>query len=575
MRFAVWAPNAGRIDLVLRDDRVRMEGPDERGWWTIDAAASDGDRYGFSLDGGDVRPDPRSPHQPDGVHGSSAVVDHDAYEWGDAKFHPGELRDAVIYELHVGTFTPGGTFSDVADRLDHLVSLGVTAVELMPVAEAPGARGWGYDGVDLYAPHHAYGNPGELKALVDACHAKGLAVILDVVYNHLGPDGNYLGEFGPYFTDRYNTPWGAAINFDDVHSDEVRRFFIDNALMWLRDYHFDGLRLDAVHAMFDRSAVHFLEQLETEVEELERETQRELWVIAESDLNDPRLVHRRERGGFNLDAQWSDDFHHALHAYLTGERSGYYADFGWLRDIAHALRHGYVYDGRYSAFRGRTHGRSTEGLEPYRFLGYLQDHDQVGNRAKGERSSASMSADLLKVAAALVLTSPFVPMLFQGEEWGAGTPFLYFTDHEPALGRAVDAGRKREFAGFGWAPEDVPDPQAIETFEASKLDWSELDDPVHADHLQWHRDLIAFRRENPDLSRLPLVETKVTFYEDGRWFWFGRGRVTVAANLGPEPAEVVWLDHDPGGLRLCSSKEPERHRDYALLDPESVAIFTS
>ena len=379
-----------------------------------------------------------------------------------------------IYELHVGTFSPEGTFDGAAARLDHLVDLGVDVVELLPVAQFPGRHGWGYDGVDLYAPHDPYGGPDGLKRLVDACHARGLAVVIDVVYNHLGPAGNYLAEFGPYFTDRYTTPWGTAVNLDGPDSDPVRDFVVGNALMWVRDYHADGLRLDAIHAIVDTSAVHILEELRAQVEALAAELGRQVFLIAESDLNDPKIVHRPELGGYGIDAQWSDDFHHALHAVLTGERTGYYADFGSLDHLAKSLRQAYVYDGGYSPHRRRRHGRSPAGLPPTRFLGYLQNHDQVGNRATGERSSMLLSTGLLKVAAAIVLLGPFVPMLFQGEEWAASTPFLYFTDHDdPELGEAVSEGRRREFAAFGWSPEQVPDPQAPETFEASVLRWDE------------------------------------------------------------------------------------------------------
>ena len=445
------------------------------GWWTAEAvSAAPGTDYAFRLDGGPPLPDPRSVWQPQGVHGPSRVLDHGAFPWTDGRWQQGPLPSAVLYELHVGTFTPEGTFEAAIARLDHLVDLGITHVELMPVAEFPGSRGWGYDGVDLYAPHHAYGGPEGLKRLVNACHAKGFAVLLDVVYNHLGPAGNYLERFGPYFTARHQTPWGPAVNLDGPGSDEVRRFFCDNALMWLRDYHLDGLRLDAVHALVDTSAVSFLEQLAAEVHALEAHLGRHLVLIAESDLNDPRVVRPPELGGYGLGAQWSDDFHHALHTVLTGERDGYYADFGSLADLAKALTGTFVYDGRYSHFRGRRHGRPTAGLTGDHFLGYLQNHDQIGNRAQGERSSHLPNSGRLKIAAALVLTSPFIPLLFQGEEWGASTPFQYFTDHDdPELGRAVREGRRVEFAGFGWAPEAIPDPQDPATFARSKLDWQE------------------------------------------------------------------------------------------------------
>ncbi|MFN2587993.1 MAG: malto-oligosyltrehalose trehalohydrolase [Actinomycetota bacterium] len=567
--LGVWAPAPERVEVVVRDRRHPMT-RDGRGWWRARVEARPGDDYGFSLDGGEPLPDPRSPWQPNGVHGLSRVLDQSSYDWGDAGWRGRPLASAVLYELHVGTFTPEGTFEAAVDKLDHLVRLGITHVELMPVAQFPGERGWGYDGVDLYAPHEGYGGPEGLKRLVDACHARGLGVIADVVYNHLGPAGNYLASFGPYFTDRYATPWGQAVNFDGPGSVEVRKFFGDNALMWLRDYHCDGLRLDAIHAILDASAIHILEELQLRVEELETHLDRDLFLVAESDLNDPRVVGRREVGGYGLDAQWSDDFHHALHAVLTGESDGYYADFGRVEHVAKALREGFVHAGTYSGYRGRVHGRPAARLPGYRFLGYLQNHDQIGNRAVGERSTALMSPELLKVGAALVLTAPFVPMLFMGEEWGASTPFLYFTGHaDRELGRAVGEGRKREFAAFGWDPDTIPDPQDPATFERSKLDWTELEEQPHADLLEWHRRLIGLRREWPELSdgRLDRVEID----HGATWLTMTRGRVTVACNFGGDAVDVPARG---GRVALASGKEPQTRGGTARLDPAGVTIWT-
>jgi maltooligosyltrehalose trehalohydrolase len=548
---------------------------DGGGWWAA-GSPPPGTDYRLSLDGGPGRPDPRSPFQPEGVHGPSRTVDHDAHRWGDAGWSAGELRDAVVYELHVGTFSPEGTFDGAAARLGHLVDLGVTAVEIMPVAEFPGDRGWGYDGVDLFAPHHAYGGPEGLRRLVDACHAHGLAAVLDVVYNHLGPDGNYLAAYGPYFTDRYRTPWGEAVNFDGAQSDEVRAFVVDNALMWLRDYHLDGLRLDAVHAIVDTSAVDILEELATRVRQLEEELGRRLWLIAESDRNDPRVVRDPEHGGDGIGAQWDDDVHHALHAALTGERSGYYVDYGRLEDVAHALRHAYVLDGRYSTFRQRRHGRPVGGLGGEHFVVCLQNHDQVGNRALGERSSALMSTGLLHVGAALVLTSPFVPMLFAGEEWGASTPFLYFTDHrDPELARAVSQGRTHEFATFGWDESAVPDPQDVSSFTRSQLDWDELAREPHARLLAWHRALIDLRRRTPALRGADLASTCVRVDEEERWLVMERPGVVVACNLGPRPVTLPTGPRPWGRLLLASEGEPSVDGASVLLSPESVAIFES
>jgi maltooligosyltrehalose trehalohydrolase len=404
------------------------------------------------------------------------------------------------------------------------------------VNEFSGEHGWGYDGVNLFAPHHAYGTPEQLKRLVNECHKQRLAVLLDVVYNHFGPVGNHLGKFAPYFTKKYSSPWGEAVNFDGAGSHEVRRFFCDNALMWLRDYHFDGLRLDAVHAIIDMSAEPFLAQLRREVGQLATKPGHHPVLIPESDLNDPRLLWPPEKGGVGLDAQWSDDFHHALHTVLTEERDGYYKDFGSLADLAKALKNAFVYDGQFSHHRCRSHGRPPEGLSGHHFLGYLQNHDQIGNRAKGDRSSRFMSLGRLKIGAALVITSPFIPMLFQGEEWGATTPFQYFTSHQdPKLGDAVRQGRRREFAAFGWDPDEIPDPQARETFERSKLNWAELTVGEHADLLNWHIQLIRLRQSEPVLGDGRLDRLAIQFDEKARWFVLERESIGVFVNLANRP----------------------------------------
>ena len=542
--WVVWAPRARSVELELEGSGARRAlERGERGYFHLPGPQLPaGARYRLSIDGGPGLPDPRSEYQPLGVHGPSQRVEHESFAWTDAAFTPTPWSEAVVYELHIGTFTDAGTFRAALERLDHLVELGVSHVELMPVAAFPGHRGWGYDGVALFAPHAAYGTPDDLKLLVDGCHARGLAVILDVVYNHLGPDGNYLGSFGPYFTSDYSTPWGPAVNLDRAGSDEVRRFFCDNALYWLECFHFDALRLDAVHALIDRSALPFLEQLAQEVAVLERRLGRSKLLIAESDLNDPRLIQGREAGGFGLHAQWSDDFHHCLHVLLTGERGGYYSDFGRLEDLARALQEGFVYAGRYSPFRERSHGRPLEGQPLQRLLGYLQNHDQVGNRAFGDRIGHTLSLEQLELGAALVLTAPFVPMLFQGEEWNASTPFRYFTDHQdPALAAAVREGRRREFADQGHAAETVPDPQAPATFDASKLDWDEQSLPEHRRVLDWYRALIALRRREPALRASQQDPSALELQEDesGRgWLLFRRGQLLVAANVSPEAVSV-------------------------------------
>ncbi len=512
MNYRVWAPRAARsVEVVLADGRRVALHAAERGYWAGEAPAGD---YGFSLDGGPARPDPRSPSQPHGVDGPSRPVDHGGFAWTDREWPGFSLPRAVLYELHVGTFSPAGTFDGVIGRLDHLVALGVDAIEIMPVAAFAGDRGWGYDGVDLWAPHVAYGGPDGLKRLVDACHARGLGVVLDVVYNHLGPAGNFLGEFGPYFVDLHPTNWGPGLNVDGPGSDEVRAWVVDNARMWLRDYHLDGLRLDAVHAIVDESALHVLEQLSAAVADVAAEQGRPLWLIAESDLNAPRFVRPPAEGGYGLHAAWADEWHHALHAALTGERDGYYEDFGPLQLLGKALRQAWVYDGTYSPHRQRTHGRAPTGLHGGRFVVSTQNHDQVGNRARGERLGHLVSPDRVRIAAALLLTSPFVPLLFQGEEWSASTPFQYFTDHAPELGRAVSEGRRHEFAAFGWEAGEVPDPQDPGTFARSVLRWDEVTEPGHAEILDWYRELIALRRSRPELAAAPLDDVEVEVDED-------------------------------------------------------------
>jgi maltooligosyltrehalose trehalohydrolase len=535
--LSVWAPAAKSMELIVADRRIALSRA-PHGYWeaALDVSVLR-DGYKYSIDGGDPFPDPRSRWQPDGVHGVSHVLEtaQPAYRPG---FRARPLREAVIYELHVGTFTPEGTYAAAEARLGHLVELGITHVELMPLATFPGGRGWGYDGVDLFAPLPAYGAPRELAHLVDACHERGLAVLLDVVYNHLGPDGNYLGNYGPYFTDRVKTPWGDAINYDGAASDEVRRFVIDNALMWLRDYGFDGLRLDAVHAIYSFEATHVLEELAAAVRRLGEELDRPLVLIAESDLNDPRLVYSAARGGYALDAHWADDFHHAVHRYFTGETAGYYADFNGLADLAKALTQGYVYQGQYSAFRGRRHGRPPRALAPEQLVVCAQNHDQIGNRACGERLSMLLDPQRLKAIAALTVLSPFVPLLFQGEEWGASTPFLYFTDHQdPHLARAVSEGRAREFASFRWAGE-IPDPQARDTFERSKLDWAQSTRAPHAELFDWYRRLIALRAER-SARKAARARPRAAFDARAEWLRFEYAGILVLCNFAAAPQRVA------------------------------------
>ena len=562
--FRIWGPLAKRIQLRYGLQTCAMEGPDPTGWWKL--AVSDAERgmdYAFLIDDDPTPyPDPRSQWQPQGVHGASRLYGHAAFPWSDAHWQPSPLYGAILYELHIGTFSEPGTFDGAIKHLDHLVELGVTHIEVMPIADFAGDRGWGYDGVALFAVSAIYGGPDGFKRFVNACHARNLAVILDVVYNHFGPVGNYTNKFGPYLTDSYNTLWGAAVNFSDAGSDEVRRFFCDNAEMWLRDYHVDGLRLDAVHAILDRSAVHFLEQLSAEVERLGTTLGRKLVLIAESDLNDPRLVRPREANGYGIDAQWSDDLHHALFTllYFTPERRAeakagtdisYYADFGTMDDLVKALTEVFVYDGRYSVFRKHRHGRPVRYLAAQRFVVFAQNHDQVGNRAKGERLEHLAGLDAAKVALGLVLMAPFIPLLFMGEEFAASTPFLYFANHEdPEMMKQVTEGRKREFAAFGFEGEEIPDPEQVSSFQDSKLKWSEVHDGQHAEMLEWTRQLIHLRRSTLALNDGDLGHMKVEFDRERRWLTMQRGPVRVLMNLGEQS---VRLDAaEPEQLRLCS-----------------------
>lgn len=571
--FKVWAPKAKTIGVKVENTVHPMQKAGA-GWWQAKVAgAGPGTDYAFVVDGHEPAvPDPRSAWQPRGVHGPSRILDHAAFRWSDANWQAPPLSSAIIYELHVGTFTAEGTFDAAQKRFAHLKELGITHLELMPVNAFPGKRGWGYDGVDLFAPHEAYGGPEALKRFVNACHEHGLGVVLDVVYNHLGPSGNYLGKFGPYFTRLHNTPWGDAVNLEDTGSHEVRHFFCDNAIMWLRDYHFDGLRLDAVHAYMDRSAIHFMEQLSTEVRALGAETGKHYVVIAESDLNDPRFVKAVEAGGYGMDAEWSDDFHHALITLLTGDRSGYYVDFGTVADLAKALKSVFVYDGIYAPHRDRIQGRLVEGLPAWRFLGYSQNHDQVGNRAKGERLCHLVNKSRAKIAATLVFTAPFVPMLFQGEEWAASSPFQYFTDHEDGeLGRLISAGRKKEFAAFGWSPDDIPDPQDEQTFLCSKLNWDEKSEPQHAEMLDWYRKLIVLRKSHPDLTNGSLEDVEVECSEDEQWLVLRRGTIRTVLNLGSLP-----LTHEVGtgaAILLASDPSTRLEETSLIVPPDTAAIL--
>jgi maltooligosyltrehalose trehalohydrolase len=563
--FRVWAPEIEKIELhiVAPDDRRIALTKNTRGYHeaTVDAGA--GTRYFFNLDGND-RPDPASRLQPEGVHGPSEVVARD-FEWHDGGWTGIPLEDYVIYELHVGTFTREGTFDAVIDHLDALKELGITAVELLPVAQFPGGRNWGYDGVYIGAAQNTYGGPSGLKRLADACHARGLALLLDVVYNHLGPEGNYLGVYGPYFTDRYKTPWGLAINFDGPHSDDVRWFFIHNALQWIDEFHIDGLRVDAVHAIIDHTAEPFLQDLTTAVRERAEALGRRIYTIAESDLNDPRVITPKDDLGLGFDSQWCDDFHHSLHTLLTGERDGYYIGFGRTSDLARTLTTGYLYTGQHSPYRGRKYGLAPKTRDGKQFVVFAQNHDQVGNRMLGDRLSSLGSINKLRLAAAAVVLSPFIPMLFMGEEYGETAPFQYFTSHgDEALIEAVRKGRAEEFDDFEWKG-DPPDPHAEETFHRSKLTREEQDGLRDL-----YRDLFRLRRETPALRSLDLdaVETQVD--DERRTLVVHRGDTLLAFHFS-DREQTLELPSDSWTTLLNSGATLTN--DRLTLRPESFALL--
>ena len=568
--FAVWAPRPDRVRLDV-DGTVHAMTRSDDGWWRAVVDARPDARYGFVLDDEDKPlPDPRSPRQPDGVHERSQLWDASTATWTDAGWRGRSIEGAVLYELHVGTFTAAGTFDAAIDRLDYLADLGVDFVELMPVNAFSGTHGWGYDGVLWYAVHEPYGGPDGLVRFVDACHARGLGVLIDAVFNHLGPSGNYLPRFGPYLSTGSN-PWGESVNIADAGSDEVRTYIIECALRWMREFHADGLRLDAVHALVDTTAVHILEELSDETDTLAARLGRPLSLIAESDRNDPRLITPRDRGGLGMTAQWDDDIHHAIHTAVSGERQGYYSDFGSLDVLATTLKHGYFHAGTYSSFRRRRHGRplDTATIPATRLLAYTLTHDQVGNRAIGDRPSQNLTFGQLAVKAALVLGSPYTAMLFMGEEWGASSPFQFFSSHpEPELARATAEGRKAEFAEHGWDADEVPDPQDPQTFERSKLAWDEIDAGEHARLHEVYRGLIALRRAEPDFADPWLDHLGVDYDDEQGWIVLRRGAFAVACNLGTEAVAVPVT-----GDVVLASDEPAVGAEGTRLGGHSFAVL--
>ncbi len=574
-RFRVWAPLADKVELRLVGPRERIVTLAHEGRGYHQAALEGiepGSLYLYRLDGKAERPDPASRSQPQGVHGPSAVV-NPHFAWEDQHWSGLPLEDYIVYELHVGTFTAEGTFEAIIPHLDALKDVGITAVELMPVAQFPGSRNWGYDGVFLFAVQNSYGGPEGLKRLVNACHQKGLAVVLDVVYNHLGPEGNYLGEFGPYFTERYRTPWGTAINFDGPHSDQVKSFFIENALYWITEFHIDALRLDALHAIMDMSAHPFLEELATAVHGQAERIGRRVYLIAESDLNDTKLIRSQELGGYGLDGQWNDDFHHAVHTLLTGESGGYYEDFGKITHLAKAFTEGYIYSGQYSAYRRRRHGNSSKLLAARKFVVCSQNHDQIGNRMFGERLSQLVSFDALKLAAGVVLLSPFIPLLFMGEEYGEPAPFPYFVSHsDPALVEAVRRGRREEFAAFAWKGE-TPDPQDETTFLQAKLDHKLRHEGQHKVLYEFYQELIRLRNTFPALRSLSKETMEVAGSEKEKVLsvrrWSGDHEIFMALHFGDASASVTLAVPAGGWDKILDSAE-QRWRGNGSAVPEKL-----
>ncbi|MCU1657584.1 MAG: malto-oligosyltrehalose trehalohydrolase-like protein [Pseudonocardiales bacterium] len=565
----VWAPNVGRISVVVDGRPIPLDGGAD-GWWS-GPDLPPGTDYAFLLDdSGQPLPDPASRWQPHGVHGPSRVYDQTAYEWRDTAWSGRQLSGAVVYELHIGTYTPGATFDSAIERLDHLVSLGVTHVEVLPINAVNGVWNWGYDGVGWYAVHEPYGGPDGFKRFVDACHARGLAVVLDVVYNHLGPSGNYLPRFGPYLKSGRNT-WGDLVNLEEP---AVRRFVIDNALMWLREFHVDALRLDAVHALQDSSPMHVLAELSDAVAALASSSGHPLTLIAESDLNDPVMITPRADGGYGLDAQWDDDVHHALHALLTGEGQGYYVDFGSLSALAKVLTSAFFHDGTYSTFRGRPHGRAVDRSQVpgWRFVVCLQNHDQVGNRAVGDRLPELISAGRLRIGAVLLLTSPYTPMLWMGEEWAASTRWPFFTSHpEPELATATGKGRVEEFAGYGWDVSQMIDPQDPAAYRSAILDWSEPAQPEHGAMLDLYRALIALRAAEPDLRDPDLSRLAVEFDDDAGWLVVNRGAFQVIVNLADAERDVPVT----AGQVVLATGDAVVGNGSVRLEAESAAIIRS
>jgi maltooligosyltrehalose trehalohydrolase len=571
-KFTVWAPEKGTMQLVIEGRPVMAMQKDDEGYFTAELNdIKPGSRYRFAPDGGECYPDPASHYQPDGIHGASAVVDHGAYQWKNTEWKGLPSKELIFYEIHTGTFTPEGTFEGIISKLDYLAELGVNAIELMPVSQFPGGRNWGYDMVFPYAVQNSYGGPDGLKALVDAAHARGIAVFLDVVFNHIGPEGNYLPQFGTYFTDQYATPWGNAINLDGEWSDGVRAYFCNAVLHWYKNYRIDGLRVDAVHMMFDNGAVHFWELVSGELNILRQRMGSNFYLIAESDLNSPKVVKSPENGGWDFDVQWLDDFHHALYVLLDPAGRDRYGDFGSIGQWAKAYTDGFVHSGEYVTFRKRRHGASSAGIPGEKFVVFNQNHDQVGNRVGGERLSMLVNFERQKLAAAAILLSPYLPLLFMGEEFGAKTPFFYFVSHsDEELIQKVVEGRRKEFENYKWE-KDPPNPQDEDTFMQSKVDWSQPAAGQHALLLGWHRALIALRKSHPVLRHFSKNDVRVNIVNDECLVLYRRSadqrkELACVFNLGEKAVEVTLPGNGGEWVKILGSGDSE----WIIGDEESL-----
>ncbi|MFD0764372.1 malto-oligosyltrehalose trehalohydrolase [Mucilaginibacter lutimaris] len=572
----LWAPKADTAAILLNDKEQLPLNKVEKGYWTLTTdIIKPFDKYSFLLDGTKQLPDPASRSQPDGVHGQSQAIDLKSFEWKTTEWQATPLQDYIIYELHTGTFTPEGTFEGIKNKLQHLKELGVTAIEIMPVAQFPGGRNWGYDGVFPFAVQNSYGGASGLMKLVDACHKHGLAVILDVVYNHVGPEGNYFNEFGSYFTDKYRTPWGNAINFDDAGCDEVRNYFVQNVLMWFRDFKIDALRLDAVHAIKDFGPKHILQEMREAVDELMAQTGRTHYLIIEFDLNDKRFIDPIKEHGYGMDAQWIDEFHHALRVTAGGERNGYYSDFEGIKHLAKSYRDAYVYDGIYSEERQKTFGTKTDNPGS-QFVVFSQNHDHVGNRMLGERSSVLFSSSMQKLMAAAVMVSPYLPMLFMGEEYSEQNPFLYFVSHgDQELIEAVRKGRKEEFKAFHVQGE-APDPQSESTFTKSKLNWGSMAQEQQQDMLQYYKTLIRLRKTLPALSNPERQKLSVTYNDTQQTLqlhrWKDGNQVYCFMNFSKQPQQI---EPPADALKMALNSAKNNDHPKNIIQPESIIIYTN